>query len=140
MNIFELQAERKLVNLAKSAKSRMKSGFWGEHQERMKQFSDKVIPAPIGQEVFNKYLKASKIKSRPRTLDEIEDERVYPKVCQIIEEDGGLNPIGQLIDRSRYEKMTVSQKESYILELSNRYKRLKERYFLEEELKKSLRI
>ncbi len=60
------------------------------------------------------------------------DEKMYEKVCAILDCDEiALNPIGQLIDNQVYGALDSAGKQRYILELSNKFRELKERYYRE---------
>ena len=60
------------------------------------------------------------------------DEKMYKKVCAILDRDEAtLNPIGQLIDNDVYTSLDAASKQQYILELSNKFRELKERYYKE---------
>lgn len=61
-----------------------------------------------------------------------EDERMYKQVCDILDDDEvSLNPIGQLIDPSVYDALDAEGKQRYILELSEKFRELRERYYKE---------
>lgn len=63
---------------------------------------------------------------------ELVDERMYIKVCEILDRDElTINPIGQLIDESVYSTLDAAAKQRYILELSEKFRELKERYYRE---------
>ncbi len=62
------------------------------------------------------------------------DEQLYQRVCNILDEDATtINPIGQLIDNDLYYSLDPSSRQRYILELSNKFRELKERYVREHE-------
>ncbi len=62
------------------------------------------------------------------------DDAMYKKVCDILDRDETtMNPIGQLIDSSVYDALDPPSKQRYILELSNKFRELKERYYKEKE-------
>ena len=61
-----------------------------------------------------------------------QEERLYEKVCKILDEDSDtLSPIGQLIDKEKYQKLDECGKQKYILELSKKFRELSRRYYLE---------
>lgn len=70
-----------------------------------------------------------------RSQDESEergDETLYRKVCDILDRDElALNPIGQLIDAEVYSELDPAAKQRYILELSEKFRELKDRYYRE---------
>ena len=60
------------------------------------------------------------------------DEKMYKKVCAILDRDEAtINPIGQLIDNEIYSTLDAAAKQRYILELSNKFRELKDRYYRE---------
>ena len=60
------------------------------------------------------------------------DQNLYKKICKMMEEDRVItNPIKELIDKKQYETLSIEGKQKYILDLSNKYKEMKERYIKE---------
>ena len=60
------------------------------------------------------------------------DEKMYQKVCEILDRDEAtINPIGQLIDDELYNSLDPAARGRYILELSNKFRELKDRYYRE---------
>lgn len=60
------------------------------------------------------------------------DEKMYRKVCDILDSNEiALNPIGQLIERDVYDGLDATGKQRYILELSEKFRELQERYYRE---------
>ncbi len=60
------------------------------------------------------------------------DDTLYRKVCDILDRDElTLNPIGQLIDDNVYSGLDPAAKQRYVLELSDKFRELKERYYRE---------
>lgn len=112
--------EFEIITRAHEAKKRLKSGFW--ENERMliaKRYSNRM-----SDEIISSYYLAGKLKNKVH-----KDSVLYEKVCEIIEEDDGLNPIGRLLDREYYDTLDRSEKERYVLELANKYRTLRALYF-----------
>ena len=62
----------------------------------------------------------------------VADEKMYRKVCDILDSSEiALNPIGQLIERDVYDGLDATGKQRYILELSEKFRELQERYYRE---------
>lgn len=62
-------------------------------------------------------------------LSETEDEKFYEKVCTLLKEDKDcINPIGQLVDKESFSKMSAIQKERYIINLAEKYLKMKDRF------------
>lgn len=60
------------------------------------------------------------------------DEKMYRKVCDILDSsEVALNPIGQLIERDIYDGLDATGKQRYVLELSEKFRELQERYYRE---------
>lgn len=60
------------------------------------------------------------------------DEKMYRKVCDILDSNEvALNPIGQLIERDVYDGLDANGKQRYVLELSEKFRELQERYYRE---------
>ena len=114
------------------AKQRLKMGYW-ESLKLEKQQSSAIGGSASAVTVE---------MSRARFLRETDmsvgvaaaaaDEKMYKKVCDILDSsEVALNPIGQLIDRDIYDGLDSTAKQRYILELSDKFRELKERYYKE---------
>lgn len=61
-----------------------------------------------------------------------DEEKLYEKVKEILSTDGeGINPIHKIIDIEKYNKMTDFQKEKYLFDITDKYRKLKDRYYHE---------
>ena len=90
-----------LYNMAKQAKRRMKNYSQGGM----------------------KSLSYAKLASSDR------DQMLYKKVCKMLEDEQIIiNPINELIDKKYYNTLSVESKQRYILDLSDKYREMKERY------------
>ena len=66
------------------------------------------------------------------------DQLLYKKVCKILEEDRIIiNPISELIDKKYYDTLSLESKQRYILDLSDKYREMKERYDRERSLSRA---
>jgi len=62
----------------------------------------------------------------------LEDEAFYEKVCNVLEStDLLLSPLAKLIDHEIYDDLNERDKQNYILKLSDRFVKMKERYYEE---------
>ena len=96
-----------LYNLAKQAKHRMKNYNKGGIQ----------------------HLSYSKLAYSDR------DQELFKKVCKMLDEDKIIiNPINELIDKKYYDTLSLESKQRYILDLSDKYREMKERYDRERSL------
>lgn len=65
------------------------------------------------------------------------DQALYLKVCKMLDEDRIIiNPINELIDKKYYNTLSIESKQRYILDLSDKYRQMKERYDRERTLSK----
>lgn len=105
------------------AKQRLKMGYWDSVR------SDEVTLAN-GTEVKPTRVPINSAVSVSKR--DLSDERMYERVCEMLDRDEAtLNPIGQLIDGEVYNKLDATARQRYILELSNKFRELKERYYRE---------
>lgn len=62
-------------------------------------------------------------------LNQKEDERLYEKVREMLNEDiDTVNPLGKIVDKARIEQMTNKERERYIINLADKYLKMKERF------------
>jgi len=126
--------ESELKKRALLAKQRMKMGYWQEMMKKREAMLNKaggcnnahavrqVQRAEIARD-------ANVIINNPLIN---RDESLFIKVKEILDEDEFVaNPIGRLVDSERLVDMDDAAKQRYILELSHKYKELKERYYKE---------
>ncbi len=105
------------------AKQRLKMGYWDSVRSDEGTFANGAEVKPTRVPI-NSAVSVSK-----RNLS---DERMYERVCEMLDRDEAtLNPIGQLIDGEVYNKLDATARQRYILELSNKFRELKERYYRE---------
>lgn len=114
------------------AKQRLKMGYWESLKREKQEVTENGNIS--GQALVEQY---ARVKLR-RDVDiavgapAVSDEKMYRKVCDILDSNEvALNPIGQLIDREVYDGLDAAAKQRYILELSDKFRELKERYYRE---------
>ena len=106
-----MKSDDELKKLARSAKSRMTSGYWQ---------GAKTFVSPTAKE--------------EGTLGYAIEEEMYAKVREMLFEDECvIDPIGRLMDKRVYAKLSSTARTRYVLELSKIYVRLKERFYREKE-------
>ena len=107
-----------LKRLAKQAKNRL-----GKH---------KYLNGKGEYKVVNKdYLAEYKLI----LINEKEDEKLYNKVCKILSENEDIiNPLGKLVDKTKFSMLSERDKERYIINLADKYKIMKKRFEKEKEL------
>lgn len=68
-------------------------------------------------------------------LNSKEDEKLYLKVKEILtENEDAINPIGKLVDAQKFSSLSEQDKEKYLFNLVDKYKKMKERFSKEKEL------
>lgn len=117
------------------AKKRMKMGYWQQLQyekaEMLKKMNGTEEDKKLASEVQREKYKRDSDRALNKNKSD-KDEILYQKVKTMLDENECIiNPIGKLIDQQVYGKMDDSNKQRYILELSAKYRELKERYYKE---------
>ena len=111
---------------AKQAKQRLKNNFWSDvidERNQAKQTRD-IVEA---QSVLVR--QKQELKERIYNADFESDEEFYRRVKQILSgEEVVTNPLSVLIDHDAVATMSESQKQAYLLKLSNRFQQAVERY------------
>lgn len=119
-----------IKGLARAAKKRMKSDFWGDCKRSLDEGA---------QEAKNRGLSERKAKSSltRRVKSEIKGEKedaFYLRVKAMLDSEGEVSDaIGRLTDREAYEKLSYEEKQRYNLELSAKYLSALARYRRERE-------
>ena len=122
--------EMTLTDLLKSAKKRMKQGFWRDvikerKEDIMRAESKGLSRKNVIEEYKNKIMQDLYIKSDMVERDEI----LYKKAVEIFESDDLItNPLARLVEHEYYDVLDEDGKVGYMLELSTRYLRCKEQY------------
>lgn len=116
------------------AKQRMKMGYWQKMQEeRDRMLSETENRAQI--ELANDLRRREFDRNNKMALGDDfteKDEKLYSKVRDILDRDENVtNPIGQLMDKRLFDSLDEANKQRYILELSNKFRELRERYYKE---------
>lgn len=106
------------------AKQRLKMGYWDSVKAR-----DDGQVQPFDAEKVQPVRVMSRESEVAAIALSAADEKMYKKVCDML---GGsevtLNPIGQLIERDVYDGLDPVGKQRYILELSDKFRELQDRY------------
>ena len=128
-----MQSEKDLRSLAKEAKQRLKTGFWGRYKNEVKRSYEAAKEGGINESAVINYYQ-SKDAPRATKITSKEDE-FFLKVKAILDEKGQVgNIISLLIDHSVYDAMPYDKKQKYILELSGKYLKALDRYNAEKRL------
>lgn len=113
------------------AKQRLKMGYWESlrRDAERSENNDTNITHSIAVEYARRLNREAEIAAGRTTQT---DERMYRKVCDMLDSsEVTLNPIGQLIEREVYDNLDPAGKQRYVLELSDKFRQLKERYYRE---------
>ncbi len=116
------------------AKQRMKMGYW----QRMQAERDRMLGATADSskiELASALRKSEFERANNRALGDDfarREERLYMKVREILDRDENVtDPIGQLMDKKVYDSLDDANRQRYILELSSKFRELRERYYKE---------
>ena len=116
------------------AKQRMKMGYWEQMMKDREKLISEVGSTYEGKKLVSDYQREKYNREFNVTVSKYTstDEQLYEKVCRILESDELIiNPIARLIDNSEYDNMDAESKQRYILELSAKFRELKDRYYRE---------
>lgn len=124
-----------LKKRAMLAKQRLRMGYWQQLQEERERVLSKMGDSDANKRMVSE---AQRARLKRDTISVInraetrEDEKLYERVCRILDEDEDvMNPIGRLIEHEEYDALDDGGRQRYILELSKKYRELKERYYAE---------
>lgn len=130
-----MRSEKAISELKKRAllaKQRLKMGYWQRLERERREMEES---SSMGERNITELQRAKIRRDAMFATDEQrfrQEERLYEKVCKILDEDSDtLSPIGQLIDKEKYQKLDECGKQKYILELSKKFRELSRRYYLE---------
>ncbi len=122
---MEKRENRTLRALARSAKSRMKSGFWEECHEDMQEKLLLAREQGLNESKAGRYFKTqveAKIEGR-------KEDEFYLRVKEMLLLEGEVSDaIGRLTDRAYYDTLSYEEKQRYTLTLSEKYLRALERF------------
>lgn len=110
---------------AKQAKSRLVNGFWEQvKQERKYNYevaatNGSMIPVLVSQK--------DKLRNQIYSSKYEEDMAFEQKVAELLSLGEVANPILQLADKEIMESLSPNKRQAYLLDLSNRYRKVKNR-------------
>ncbi|MDE6200975.1 MAG: hypothetical protein K2M47_03750 [Clostridiales bacterium] len=109
------------------AKQRLKMGYFDSLRHEKQQDEEQTGTAPIA-EYSMRVNRLAEVAASTTAAE----EKMYRKVCDILDSSEiALNPIGQLIERDVYDGLDATGKQRYVLELSEKFRELQERYYRE---------
>lgn len=124
-----------LKKRAMLAKQRLRMGYWQQLKEERERVLSKMGDSEANKRLVSEAQRARLIRDTASIINRAqagEDEKLYERVCRILDEDEDvINPIGRLIEHDEYDSLDDGGRQRYILELSKKYRELKERYYAE---------
>lgn len=116
--------------LARSAKKRIKNGFWHECKEQINEKLELARSQGINESKASRYF----LGQVTAALSGEKEDDFYLRVKNMLLEYGEVSDaIGRLTDRAYYESLSYEEKQRYTLSLSERYLRALERFRRENE-------
>lgn len=121
---------KSFILAAKEARSRFKNGYWTNYfkqrDERLNEAKERGISEDDAKRICQEALKRD---INIKFSDDNEDDVLYERVVTLLSSDEVvLNPIKCLIDHNEYDNLSESEKECYILKLTQRYNEIKQKY------------
>ena len=116
------------------AKQRLKMGYWQRMQDEQSRMADATKNSALIESARSARLREFEMDSRRALGDDFaeRDERLYGKVRDMLDKDEDVtDPIGRLVDMDVFDKLDADNRQRYILELSAKFRELKERYYKE---------
>ena len=119
-----------LKALAKSAKQRIKQGFWMECKEKMDEKLQEARKQGLNESKAGRYF----INQVTASLSGEKEDDFYLRVKNMLLEHGEVSDaIGRLTDQAYYQTLSYEEKQRYTLSLSERYLRELDRFRRESE-------
>ena len=107
-----------LKALAKSAKQRIKQGFWMECKEKMDEKLQEARKQGLNESKAGRYF----INQVTASLSGEKEDDFYLRVKNMLLEYGEVSDaIGRLTDQAYYQTLSYEEKQRYTLSLSERY-------------------
>ena len=115
-----------IKEFAKKAKHRLGSGFWNNIR---KERADTILCANENAEHIRSIYERKLMHTLYYQNENDEDTKLYKKVCKILsKEEFYINPIGQLIDHKKFDKLDSESKQMYIIKLTDKYNEMRARF------------
>ncbi len=119
-----------LKALARSAKQRIKQGFWRDCKEKMDEKLQEARKQGLNESKAGRYF----IDQVTASLSGEKEDDFYLRVKNMLLEHGEVSDaIGRLTDQAYYQTLSYEEKQRYTLSLSERYLRALERFRRESE-------
>ena len=125
-----MDGNKSLKQYAKEAKKRLKTSFWQDYKRKIQSGIDKAEEDGVSKSKVVEYYQTqvkitiSGVKS--------EDEDFYSRVKELLSTVGDVSDaIGRLTDKTLFNSLSYDGRQRYLLELSNKYLKAKERFYKE---------
>lgn len=126
------QANQTLKSIARSAKQRIKKGFWKECEADVRARVEEAKKQGLNEEKAERYF----MKEAQKTVcgEKEKDDDFYLRVKEMLLSEGETSDaIGRLTDKAYFDTLTYEEKQRYTLSLSEKYLRALERFRKESE-------
>lgn len=132
-----MNGNKSLKQYAKEAKKRLKSSFWQDYKSNIQTGIVKAEEDGTSKSRVVEYYQ-SKAAVTIRGV-KTEDEDFYLKVKDLLLTVGDVSDaIGRLTDKDYFTTLSYDGKQRYLLELSNKYLKAKERFYKEVAFEKTV--
>ncbi|MBR3804483.1 MAG: hypothetical protein IKJ14_04000 [Clostridia bacterium] len=132
-----MDGKKSLKDYAKEAKKRLKSNFWQDYKSKVTLESERAEEIGTTKSKVVEYYQ-SKVAVSIRGVKS-EDEDFYKRVKTLIEKCGDVSDaLGRLTDKEKFNSLSYEGKQRYMLELSEKYRKAKERYYNELQFEKTI--
>ena len=132
-----MNGNKSLKQYAKEAKKRLKSSFWQDYKLKVESQILKAEEEGTSKSKVVEYYQ-SKVAVSIRGV-KTEDEEFYQKVKELLLSVGDVSDaIGRLTDKQYFATLNYDAKQRYLLELSNKYVKAKERFYKENRYENSI--
>lgn len=122
-----------LKNYAKEAKSRLKTGFWQDFENTLQREKERAGKEGVAVSKVVEYY--SREANRAVHGTDPEQENFYIKVKTILDKYGETSDIlGRLTEDEIYLGLDYDQRQRYLFELSEKYRKALDRYRREKEI------
>ncbi len=128
---------KSIKDYCKEAKKRMKSKFWQDYKEKVDTSVQVADKSGIQSSKVVEYYQLKAVETIRGVNSQ--DEEFYQKVKLLLDTYGEVSDaMGRLTDKEYFSTLSYEQKQRYLLDLSSKYLRAKERYYKELKYEKGI--
>ena len=130
---------KSIKDYCKEAKKRMKSKFWQDYKEKVDTSVQVADKSGIQSSKVVEYYQLKAVETIRGVNSQ--DEEFYQKVKLLLDTYGEVSDaMGRLTDKEYFSTLSYEQKQRYLLDLSSKYLRAKERYYRELKYEKGVDV